>query len=75
MAAPLSGIGQHAAPPISQPFQPGGTDQTREVRQTNQDARENELQDAKAPLAQSQNASEGSDGTKKERGSVVNLLV
>ncbi|PCK00308.1 MAG: hypothetical protein COA45_00555 [Zetaproteobacteria bacterium] len=74
MAAPLSGIGKHAAPPISQAFQPGGSDQTREVRQANQEARENEIQAIEAPLAQSQGT--GTSGaTNLERGSVVDLLI
>ena len=74
MAAPLSGIGQHAAPPISQPFQPGGSDQTREIRQANQEARENELQVADAPLAQSQNSAPQKND-QGDRGSVVDLLI
>ncbi len=57
MAAPLSGVGQQQVP-LSQPFQPGGTDQTREVRQQNQNPREEELQVREAPAAQSQEVSE-----------------
>ncbi|PCJ00248.1 MAG: hypothetical protein COB14_04645 [Alphaproteobacteria bacterium] len=74
MAAPLSGIGQHAAPPISQPFQPGGNDQTREIRQANQEARENELQATDAPLAQSQNSAPQKNA-QSERGSIVDLVI
>ncbi|MGH1376502.1 MAG: hypothetical protein ACRBCK_09155 [Alphaproteobacteria bacterium] len=53
MAAPLSGIGQQQIP-LAQPFQPGGTDQTRNVRQAEQEPREDELQVREAPSAQSQ---------------------
>ncbi len=52
MAAPLSGVGQQI--PLSQPFQPGGSDQTREIRQRNQEPRENELQARQAAPSQSQ---------------------
>jgi len=54
MAAPLSGIGQQQQVPLSQPFQPGGTDQTREIRQRNQEPRDGELQVREAPAARSQ---------------------
>lgn len=74
MAAPLSAIGQQASPPISQAFQPGGSDQTREVRQANQEARENELQIADAPLSQSQNSA-SRNNEPGGRGSVVDLLI
>lgn len=57
MAAPLSGVGQQQLP-LSQPFQPGGSDQTREIRQQNQNPREDELQVREAPSAQSQEVSE-----------------
>lgn len=74
MAAPLSAIGQHAAPPISQPFQPGGSDQTREVRQANQETRENELQAVDAKLSQSQNSS-SRNSEQGGRGSVVDIII
>ena len=53
MAAPLSGIGGQQIP-LSQPFQPGGSDQTREIRQESQEPREAELQAREAAPAQSQ---------------------
>ena len=53
MAAPLSGIGQQQVP-LSQPFQPGGSDQTREVRQQDQKPRETEIQARGAASAQTQ---------------------
>ncbi|MGH1377640.1 MAG: hypothetical protein ACRBB3_02350 [Alphaproteobacteria bacterium] len=75
MAAPLSAIGQQASPPISQPFQPGGSDQTREVRQANQETRENELQAANSKLAQSQNSASRNNEQDGGRGSVVDILI
>ncbi len=72
MAAPLSGIGQQNVP-VSQPFQPGGSDQTREVRQRNQEPREDEVQAREAASAQTQEAS--SQNTRRERGTVVDIVV
>ena len=57
MAAPLSGIGQQQQIPLSQPFQPGGSDQTREVRQRNQEPNESDIQSRSAASAQTQKAS------------------
>lgn len=54
MAAPLTGIGQQQQPPISQPFQPGGTDQSREIRQREQEQRGDETQVQGASSARSQ---------------------
>ena len=70
MAAPLSGIGQQQVP-LAQPFQPGGTDQTRNVRQAEQQPREDELQVRQAPSAQTQdtNASDNSDVSAREEQS------
>ncbi len=93
MAAPLSGIGQQQVP-LSQPFQPGGSDQTREIRQREQEPRETELQTRGAATAQAQQLNtedkglfakdlENSlsaktntqEGSKSERGSVVDITV
>ncbi len=67
MAAPLSGIGQQQVP-LAQPFQPGGSDQTRDVRQADQQPREDELQVRQAPSAQSQqtNDTDNDDVTARE---------
>ena len=67
MAAPLSGIGQQQVP-LAQPFQPGGSDQTRDVRQADQQPREDELQVRQAPSAQSQetNDTDNNDVTARE---------
>ncbi len=91
MAAPLSGVGQQQQVPLSQTFQPGGSDQTREIRQRNQEPRENEVQARSAASAQSQSTSH--DTTKSDfqknlnaintseqssssgRGSVVDIVV
>ena len=71
MAAPLSGVGQQPLP-ISQPFQPGGTDETREIRQQDQEAREDEIQAREASAAQSQDSARSSN---QERGSLVDITV
>ena len=55
MAGPISGIGSQQIP-LSQPYQPGGSDQTREVRQDSQDAKENTIQSRNAQSAQTQEA-------------------
>ncbi len=55
MAAPLSGVGQQQQVPLSQPYQPGGSDQTREIRQQSQAPRDNELQARGAAPSKSQN--------------------
>ena len=67
MAAPLSGIGQQQVP-LAQPFQPGGSDQTRDVRQADQQPREDELQVRQSPSAQSQetNDTDNNDVTARE---------
>ena len=74
MAAPLSGIGQQNVP-ISQPFQPTNTDETREVRQQEQDPREEELQAREAAASQSQNLNQPQNGEDQERGSLVDITV
>jgi len=55
MAAPLSGVGQQQVP-ISQPV-PNTADQSRQIRQVEQQPREQELQVRGAAAAQAQNAS------------------
>ena len=73
MAAPLSGIGQQQTQ-IPQTFQPGGSDQTREIRQTEQDPRENELQTRSAASAQTQEANQNEDNG-RQRGTVIDITV
>ncbi len=63
MAAPLSGVGQQQQVPLSQTFQPGGSDQTREIRQRGQEPRENELQARGTAAAQSQHTNTKTDST------------
>ncbi len=82
MAAPLSGVGQQQIP-LSQPFQPGGSDQSREIRQQNQVPREDEVQARGEPSAQTQNANtekgDGhfakSDSNTQGRGSLVDIVI
>ncbi len=62
MAAPLSGVGQQQIP-LSQPFQPGGSDQTREIRQRGQEPRENELQARGTAASQTQQANTKTDSS------------
>lgn len=73
MAAPLSGLGQQNIP-LAQPFQPGGSDQTRAVRQAEQDPREEEVQAREAAAAQSQE-SNNAQSDSSERGSIVDVVV
>ncbi len=70
MAAPLSGIGQQQVP-LSQPFQPGGNDQTREVRQRDQEPREFEVQSRGAATAQSQDTNTKTESFQKSDSSVL----
>ncbi|MBI1301007.1 MAG: hypothetical protein GC137_05020 [Alphaproteobacteria bacterium] len=72
MAAPLSGLGQQNIP-LAQPFQPGGTDQTRAVRQPDQEPREEEVQAREAAAARSQEAN--TQRQNSERGSIVDVVV
>ncbi len=88
MAAPLSGIGSQQIP-LSQPFQPGGSDHSREVRNQNQVPRENELQAKDAATAKSQNSNTSrkeehfanlndkpqQQNQVRDRGSVVDIIV
>ncbi len=83
MAAPLSGVGQQQIP-LSQPFQPGGSDQTRDVRQQNQVPREDEVQARGEAPAQTQdtNTQKGNENFAKSdssnnqgRGSLVDIVV
>ncbi len=55
MAAPLSGVGQQQQVPLSQPV-PNTADQSRQIRQQDQEPREQELQVRGAATAQAQNA-------------------
>lgn len=57
MAAPLSGVGQQQQIAPVQPVS-NSLDQTRQIRQKEQDPRENELQTRGAATAQSQNTSD-----------------
>jgi len=53
MAGPLSGIGQQQVP-LAQPFQPGGGDQNKVVRQQEQSPERGEIQVKSAALGNSQ---------------------
>lgn len=64
MSAPLSGIAQQQVP-LTQPFQSGGADQSREVRQREQAPQENQIQAREAPAAEAQK-SDVADNTFKE---------
>lgn len=71
MAAPLSGIGQQQVP-LSQPFQPGGSDQSREVRQNNnQQPRENEIQSRGSAASQTQEANVDNQNVFQKNGGNV----
>lgn len=72
MAAPLSGLGQQAVP-LAQPFQPGGSDQTRAVRQPEQEPNEADVQPLEAAAAQTQDTN--TQGENSERGSLLDLVV
>ncbi len=90
MAGSLSGVGQQQVP-LSQPYQPGGSDQNRAIRQQEQEPRKEDIQVRGAPAAEAQksekttesrksisdSASNGNsmDASSQRRGSVVNLLV
>ena len=90
MAGSLSGIGQQQIP-LSQPFQPGGTEQNRAVREQDQQQRGNDVQVRGAPAARSENTEtskenrsfssdsasnqNSSDAVSQRRGSLVNVLV
>ncbi len=65
MAAPLSGVGQQQVP-LAQPFQPGGSDQTREVRRQEQEPRDNELQVRGAAASQTQETNEQDNGNRED---------
>ncbi len=52
MAAPLSGVGQQQQIPLSQSQQPTAVDASREVRQRDQQPREDEIQVRGAALSQ-----------------------
>lgn len=89
MAAPLSGVGQQQQVPLSQSLQPTSTDTNREVRQREQQPREDEIQTRGAALNQSNEASgftlDGGSANNigsndistqsKERGSLVDITV
>lgn len=63
MAAPLSGAGQQQQLPVTQALQPISSDQSREVRQQEQEPRENEVQIREAPSAQAQKTERSDDAT------------
>lgn len=63
MAAPLSGAGQQQQLPVTQALQPISSDQSREVRQQEQEPRENEVQIREAPSAQAQKTERSDDST------------
>ncbi len=74
MAAPLSSIAQQQIP-LSQPFQPGGSDQTREIRQRGQEPRETELQARGAAPSQSQHTNSTDNNKFQQKlGSVQNSI-
>lgn len=73
MAAPLSGVGQQQQVPVSNATTGINTsDQSRQIRQEEQEARENELQTRAAPLSQSQNSSEDQSFT-LDKGDANNI--
>ncbi len=62
MAAPLSGIGQQTAAALPQATQPVSNDQERNLRQTDQAPKANQVQPRGAASSQSQKSNEnGSD--------------
>ncbi|MGH1404505.1 MAG: hypothetical protein ACRBDL_09695 [Alphaproteobacteria bacterium] len=68
MAAPLSGIGQQqAANVLPQAAQPVSSDQTRDIRQSGQTPREDQIQPRSAASSQSQESEDNNNESIEER--------
>ncbi len=68
MAAPLSGIGQQqAANVLPQATQPVSSDQTRDIRQSGQTPREDQIQPRNAAASQSQESEANNNELLEER--------
>ncbi len=90
MAGPLTGAGQQQVS-FSNPFQPGGSDQTRALKQQEQQQRSSETQVRGTPTAKSEETKtaqgkkdfetntfssvNNDNGSAQRRGSIVNLVV
>jgi len=73
MAAPLSGAGQQQQVPLSQALQPIGNDQTRQVRQDDQEPRTNEIQARGAAIASTQDSGQAQRDEAREALSTERL--
>ncbi len=73
MAAPLSGVGQQQQIPLSQSLQPNSTDVNRDVRQREQQPRENEIQARGAALSQTNETDSDNAQFNLDSGDLSNL--
>lgn len=73
MAAPLSGIGQQQQIPLSQSLQPTSIDTNREVRQREQQPREDEIQARSAALSRSNETSTDNTEFSLDAGNTNNI--